>query len=142
MVSRGHRLAAAATAALIAAGSVPAVGADAMPPLRENARINDSLLAAAIGDEIRDNCPTISARMLVVLREMQKLKNYARAAGYSEAEVKAFLKSKEERNRMRGLRDAYLAENGVVTGDAESYCRLGRQEMRDKTLTGTLLRGR
>ncbi|ARE38568.1 hypothetical protein RGUI_0427 [Rhodovulum sp. P5] len=142
MIWGGRHTAAAVAAALFTAAGVPASGAQELPPLRENARIYDTLFAASLGDEIQKNCPTISARMFFVWQQAKKLENYARSLGYSEDEVKAFLKSKEERALMRARRDAYLADHGVVEGDAQSYCRLGREEMKNGTFTGSLLRGR
>ena len=111
-------------------------------PLREEAYINGALLSAAVGDEIRKNCPTISARYFTFFSERNKLKRYALDRGYSEAEIEAFIDSKVERERMERLRDAYLQANGVVKGDADSYCRLGRQEIAKGSLTGRLLRSR
>ena len=32
-----------------------------------------------------------------------------------------------------------MARNGVKKGDPESYCRLGRQEIANRTVTGSLL---
>ncbi len=109
-------------------------------PLREEAHINGALLSAAVGDEIRKNCPTISARFFTFFNERSKLKQYALDRGYSEREIETFIESKAEQKRMEGLRDAYLAENGVTEGDAESYCRLGRAEIAKGSLTGRLLR--
>ena len=112
----------------------------ALTPLPEEKHINQQLLAAAVGDEIRKNCPNISARMFVVWRKANALEDYARGKGYSEDQVNAFLKDKSERKRMEGLRNSYLATNGVTKGDADSYCALGQKEIKDKSLIGELLR--
>ena len=112
------------------------------PRISENAHIVNSLLAAAIGDEIRKNCPTISARLIRVYREAKELERFALNAGYSKDEVEAFLDSEDEKQAMRERRDAYLAANGVVSGDAESYCALGVKEIANGSLTGKLLRAR
>lgn len=112
----------------------------ARTPLAQDQRVNSSLLAAAVGDEIRKNCGSISARLFVVLNETNSLKRYALSQGHSEAEIKAFLSSATEKSRMKELRDQYLRRNGVVAGDAASYCRLGHQEITGKTLIGRLLK--
>lgn len=125
----------ALTAALFASTALVA-----KTPLAQDTRVKDSLLAAAVGDEIRKNCPSISARLFVVLAETNNLKRYALANGHSEAEIKAFLNSETEKRRMTGLRDQYLRQNGVVAGDATSYCVLGNAEIARKTLTGRLLK--
>lgn len=116
-----------------------ASGAMAQVPLNQNTHINGQLLAAAVGDVIRKTCPTVHARMFTVMSKANALKAYARAQGYSENEVKAFLKSDVEKARMNKLRDAYLAEQGAVPGDAESYCKVGRAEIEKGSLIGSLL---
>jgi hypothetical protein len=121
--------------------SLPAMAsADGKVPLPEEAHINAQLIAAAEGDMIRNNCPSIEARMLVVLDKMWALKSYAERQGYTEAEVKAFLKDKEQKARVKGAAAAYLASQGAVEGDAESYCRVGRAEIAKGSLLGSLLK--
>ena len=126
-----------ALAAILPAG---AAAAD-LPPLTQNERVVGEFLAAAVGDEIRKNCPTISARLFYVLRKANELERYARSLGYSDEDIRAFRKAPENKALLRQMRDDYLAQNGVSAGDAESYCRLGRQEMQNGTLIGSLLRG-
>ena len=127
------------TLALLLLLSAPAL-ALAKVPLRDEAHINAQLLAAQIGDILRKTCPQASARMFVVLGKMNDLESYARKQGYTDAEVKAFLKDKTEKARIRGLAEDYLAQAGAIKGDAESYCRVARDEVARGTLTGQLLR--
>ncbi len=117
-----------------------ATSAVALTPLPEEKHINDQLLAASVGDKIRKNCPNISARMFVVWQKANDLEDYARDKGYSEDEVKAFLKDKDERKRMKRLRNAYLEKNGVSEDNPDSYCALGEKEIKAKSLIGELLR--
>lgn len=119
---------------------VMATSAAALTPLPEEKHINDQLLAASVGDKIRKNCPSISARMFVVWQKANALEDYARDKGYSEDEVKAFLQDKDERKRMKRLRNAYLEQNGVSKNNPESYCALGEKEIKAKSLIGELLR--
>jgi len=114
----------------------------AATPLSEDGHVNASLLAAAVGDEIRKNCDSISARMFVVFSKTRALEKYALDQGHSEDEIKAFLKDKAERKRMRALRDAALKKGGVVKGNSASYCALGQKEIAADSLTGQLLRSR
>ena len=114
----------------------------AQEPLAKEKHINDSLRAGRIGDVIRKNCPSIDARMFVVLGKMEELKGYARKKGYSEDAVRAFLKDPKEKSRLKGEADAWLKQAGAVAGDGESYCKVGRAEIAKKTLVGTLLRSR
>ncbi|MFT4151407.1 MAG: DUF5333 domain-containing protein [Paracoccaceae bacterium] len=108
--------------------------------LNKNTHITNSLVAGRAGDVIRNTCPTISARMFTVWRKMEDLKSYALAQGYKEPEVRAFLKDKTEKARIRKLADEYLAKAGAKPGDVESYCRVGRNEIARGTLMGSLLR--
>ena len=54
--------------ALVATPLLP-LQAQAKPPLREVAAIDDALFDLGIADRIRKNCPTISARMLKAIGE-------------------------------------------------------------------------
>ena len=123
--------------AVVAVMGVPAT---AQTPLNQEARINSTLIAGQVGDTIRKTCPSISARMFVVLGELNALEDYARGQGYSEAEVKAFLKDKTEKARIKAAANAYLKKAGVVEGDVETYCVAGRAEIEKGTLAGSLLR--
>ncbi len=129
-----------AAALILAVVPVASARAQSLPPLSANKHVMDRLLAAAIGDAIRRNCPSISERSLVVRTEAFKLYNHARGLGYDHATIDGFLRDRVERRAVYAQRDAYLAANGVVPGDAESYCRVGRAEIESNSLTGMLLR--
>lgn len=125
--------------ALTLALSAP-LAAAAPVPLAQERHINAELLAAQVGDILRRTCPSASARMFVVLNRLNALEGYARAQGYSEAEVKLFLKDRVQKDRIRAEAEAYLAAAGAVPGDPESYCRVARDEVRKRTAVGSLLR--
>lgn len=116
--------------------AAPAFGAG----LENDAHVTDKLVAAQVGDIIRNACPSISARMIVVLGEMLSLKNYALGQGNSEDEIKAFLDSASEKARIKALAVDYLAKAGAKEGDAESYCAAGRAEIAAGSTAGQLLR--
>ncbi len=134
-----RKLVFAAAAVLAVATASGPTRAEALVPLAEEPHINESLMAAAVGDKIRKTCPTIYARMITVFFKARDLEKYARVKGYTEPEVEAFLDDKDEKKRVLALADAYLAANGVVEGDVDSYCRLGLAEIEDKSLIGSLL---
>ncbi len=119
-------------------GLLPA-RAGGLPPLSQNKYINESLIAAAIGEGIRRNCPTIGARIFRALGKANALKRYALSLGYSKAQIDAFINSPEDKARIIAAAKAYLAQNGVVEGQKETYCKLGRTEIAKGTLTGQLL---
>ena len=111
----------------------------AKPPLSENKRVTNTLVAAAIGEGIRQTCPSIHARLFLALKKAKALEKYALSLGYSKAEIEAFIKSPKEKARIISLARAYMQENGVVEGVKETYCRLGRAEIAKGSLTGQLL---
>lgn len=117
-----------------------AIPAAAQVPLNEETHINDSLRAARIGDTIRKTCPTISPRMYVVWKKARELERYALAQGYTRDEVELFLEDKAERARLKAEAADYLKKAGAVEGDAESYCKVGRDEIAKGSLIGQLLR--
>lgn len=116
--------------------ATPAV---ALQPLSQDQHVTGTLMSAAIGEEIRNKCSRISARLLRALAKARALERYALEKGYSEADVKAFLKSKTEKARIVSLARAYMVKNGVVEGQEATYCSLGRAEIAKGTLTGFLL---
>ncbi len=125
--------------AAVMAASVPA-SAQALVPLKDEAHINEQLVAASAGDQLRQNCPSLSARVLVVLGKLAELENYARAQGYTKQDVDVFLRDKVQKARIKDTAKAYLEKAGVVRGNVESYCEVGRQEIAKGTLVGSLLR--
>jgi len=128
---------AALTLAAFAVLSAPAM---AKVPLEDNQHITDSLMAGRVADVIRSTCPSISARMVTAYSKLEDLKKYAVDQGYTEAEVKAFLKDKSQKDRIKALAADYLAKAGAVEGDVESYCVVGRAEIDKGTLAGSMLR--
>ena len=97
-----------------------AVPAYATVPLNQNQHITDSLVAAKVGDSIRKTCPSITARMFTVLGKMNDLEAYARAQGYTEAEVKAFLKDPVEKKRINDLAASTKRSRSNQSGSAAS----------------------
>ena len=116
--------------------------AEAKQPLAEVKPITQGLLAVGLADEIRNNCPSISARMLRALTFMNKLKSEARALGYSDEEIRTFRKNRAEKAKMRARGEAYLKQNGVLKGQPETYCALGRAEIKKSSKIGALLRAK
>ena len=89
-----------------------AAPAFALEPLNTEKHINEALVAGRVADVIRNTCPSISAKMLTVLQELNALEAYLRDKGYTEAEVKAFRKNKDEKARIKGLANDYLTAAG------------------------------
>jgi hypothetical protein len=114
--------------------------AEGKVPLPEEAHINEQLVAAQAGDMLRKTCPTLKARTFYVLSKLSELKSYARAQGYTEPEVTAFLKDKAQKARIKATAVDYLTRAGVVDGDVASFCTAGRAEIAKGSLVGSLLR--
>ncbi|MFT4013459.1 MAG: DUF5333 domain-containing protein [Paracoccus sp. (in: a-proteobacteria)] len=113
--------------------------AAALESLSQEKYINDRLIAARVADRIRRTCPTINARLLYAYGEARKLKSYAQDKGYSNAQIDAFLDSKADKKRIYAVAEDYLTRNGAKAGDAQSFCVLGRNEIRAKSIIGSLL---
>lgn len=116
--------------------------ANAKPPLREVARIDDALLDLGVADIIRKNCPSISARMVAAVFYLRSLQTEARDMGYTDDEIEAYTKSDAEKARMRARGDAFFAARGVDTSDPQSYCALGLAEIEKSSRIGSLLRAK
>ena len=126
-------IAIALTAATLAA---PAL---ALEPLPQERYINDRLIAARVADRVRRECPSINARIVYARSQARALKRYAENKGYSSSEIDAFLDSKQDKARIYAAAEDYLTRNGARKGDAESFCRIGRNEIASKSVAGSLL---
>ncbi|NJS38633.1 MAG: DUF5333 domain-containing protein [Rhodobacteraceae bacterium] len=122
------------------AALVLAAPAYALVPINEEPTINNTLLQGFIGDAIDDNCSTIEARKLRALGELNKLRDYALAQGYSSAEVREFVTNKEEKARGKALAAEWLKERGAEPGNEAAYCKIGEEEIAKESLIGYLLR--
>ncbi|MGR3839238.1 MAG: DUF5333 domain-containing protein [Cognatishimia sp.] len=117
-----------------------AAAADAREPLKNVPSIWNGLLNIGIANEIRETCPDISARMLRATLRLNSIHNEAKSLGYSSEEIDAFRNSEANKAKMRAQGESYMTKNGVVAGDPDSYCALGRAEIAKSSQIGTLLR--
>lgn len=108
--------------------------------LRDHQQINDGLLIIAIGDKIQDNCPSIEPRMFKAYSFAKTLERLAKKDGYTDDEIRAFVKDKAEKSRVKGLADTYLAQRGVQQDDPLSYCMAGLNEIEKNSQIGVLLK--
>lgn len=125
--------------AMLSVLALPAV-AEAKPPLRDVKEIDDELYYIAIANEISEYCPSISGRRLKAIGVMWGLKSKANNLGYSDDEIRAYVESDAEKDRMRAKGEAYLARNGVSYEDQNSFCALGRKEIERNSAVGVYLR--
>ncbi|WP_411889942.1 DUF5333 domain-containing protein [Yoonia sp. SDW83-1] len=132
------------TPAFIAALTVATVALagnlSAQTALKDEIRVRDGIVHVGMAYEISEKCSSIRARTFRGISFLQELKNYALEQGYSEAEVEAYVKDKEEERRLIGIARTQLARLGVVEGDEASYCAVGRDQIERNTRVGWLLR--
>lgn len=112
----------------------------ALEPINENAVIREKLLQGFIGDAIADNCPTIKARTMKALGELNALRDYALEQGYEASVVREFVTSKAEKAKLKAEAAEWLKAKGAEPGNAEAYCKIGEEEIAKGTLAGSLLR--
>ena len=124
---------------VLALTGLPAWAEDKVP-LPEEAHINEQLIAAQAGEILRNTCPSIEARMFVVWDKAFALRQYAIDKGYTEPEVRAFVKDPVEKARVKAAAEAILAGSGAVSGDAASYCAAGKVEIAKGTFLGQIIR--
>ena len=120
-------------------GAVLATPAAALEPLSQEKYINDRLVAARIADRIRRTCPNNDGRIFYAYGEARKLKRYAENKGYSATQIDTFLDSKEERKRIYAVAEDYLTRRGARAEDPQSFCEIGRAEIGNKSIIGSLL---
>ncbi|MBY6090139.1 DUF5333 domain-containing protein [Pseudooceanicola sp. 502str34] len=125
----------------LAALTATAAAAD-LPPLRTVEKIDKNMLWVGIAIEISDNCPTIDARTLKGLAFLYDLRSQARELGYSDAEIKAYIKSDEEEDRIRALGENYMKSRGLDPAVTADLCTLGEQEIARNSQIGVLLKAK
>ena len=126
-------------AVLCAVLALPAM-AEAKPPLRDVKEIDNELYYIAIANEISDYCPSISGRRMKAIGVMWGLRSKANKLGYSDKEIRAYVESDAEKDRMRSKGEAYLAQNGVSYDKPNTFCKLGRAEIERNSAIGVYLR--
>ncbi len=145
-VRAGYRRGSARSLAVIMLGfsicAAPAVAAAGRPSLRDVPEIENTLFAAAIAYEIGEKCDSITTRRLKAAGMALQLRNRANALGYSDAEIKAYVKSDSEKARMRAKGEAFLTQNGVSYADPRTFCTFGRAEIEKSSAIGALLKAR
>lgn len=110
--------------------------------LRDVPEIDDNMLWVAMAIEISDKCDDIKPRTLRGLLFLNRLKDRAKAMGYSEEEITAYVKSKDEKARMRERGEAYMKSKGLNPADIGDLCTLGHAEIASSSQIGVLLKAK
>lgn len=114
----------------------------AKPPLRDVPEIDDNMLWVALAIEISDKCNEIDPRTLKGLSYLNSLKNKANALGYTNEEIRTYVKSDAEKARMREKGEAYVRARGLNPADTGDLCKLGHAEIARGSLIGVFLRAK
>ncbi|CUH66918.1 hypothetical protein TG4357_02716 [Thalassovita gelatinovora] len=128
------------TAAVLTIGMGCAASAKAA--LRDVPKIDDNMLWVALALEISDQCDEIKPRTLKGLLFLNSLKKTAKAMGYSDAEINDYVKSDEEKARMRNRGEAYVKSMGLNPADTGDLCTLGHAEIARNSQIGVLLKAK
>ena len=132
-----RRLSTLALLALLMSGPARADDWDA---LRADPVISEGLIQFAIARHIHNRCDEISARRIRALAYINALISQAEDLGYSRDEIRAYVNSEAEQDRVRALADERLATRGASPTQMAGYCTVGREEIAAGTEIGQLLR--
>ncbi len=101
--------------------------------------ISNGLFDMAVANEVGKRCPSIGTRKLRGLSFAQSLFSYAKSEGYSYSEVKAFIEDDAEKAKLKARVVPYLKEQGVDIDNNETFCPLGKREIKKNSQIGKLL---
>lgn len=122
--------------------AAPLSAANAKPHLRDVAEIENILFVAAIANEVDKKCDSIDGRRLKGYRMLFNLRMRANELGYSDAEIRAYVESDVEKDRMRTKGYKFLSQHGVDKNKPETFCAFGRAEIAKSSAIGALLKAR
>ena len=133
------RIAAILLAGIVAPGPAQADKYDA---LRADEKIENGVLIVAIGDIVRDYCPNFEARRMRSILFLNGLVGRAKDLGYSMDEIRAYVDSDAEKERV-GLRARqWLLQEGADFDRPATLCRIARDQIARDTAIGSLIRER
>ncbi|MGR3635180.1 MAG: DUF5333 domain-containing protein [Shimia sp.] len=122
--------------------TIAASTAWAKPLLREVSEIDDQIFWGVLAYEISEQCDSIDARSMKAVGDLWSLANKARSLGYSRDEIKTYIRSDEEKARMRKRGEAFLASKGVTYETPETFCTFGHAEIERNSAIGAYLRAK
>ncbi len=114
--------------------------ADAKSSMRDVPEIENMLFTVAIANEVGKKCGSLEGRWLRGYKMLFKLRRRANQLGYSDAEIRTYVESDVEKDRMRAKGYRYLESEGVVKNNPETFCALGRAEIAKSSAIGALLK--
>ncbi|MEM9319795.1 MAG: DUF5333 domain-containing protein [Pseudomonadota bacterium] len=138
------RLVLTATAATMMAllTTVGASRADEYDALRNDPEVENGVLIVAIGDLIRDNCPSIEDRRARSIPFLIGLVNRAQSLGYSRSEIEDYIDDDAEQARVMARAQTWLVQEGADLAAPETICTVARDEISAQSVIGRLIRER
>lgn len=121
-------------------GAWPATAATAKQPLSEVSRIDDQMLWVGLAIEIGERCETLGPRTLKGLGFLWDLRDEARKLGYTDDEIRAYVRSDAEKARIRGRGEDYVRSQGLDPALDADLCKLGAMEMEKGSQIGAFLK--
>lgn len=122
--------------------AVSATAGEARPSLRDVPEIENPLFAVAVASEVAESCDRLAPRTLKGLNQLYRIRARANALGYSDSEIKAYIKSDQEKSRMRAKGERLLTQEGVKLDQPETFCSYGLAEIEKNSAIGVLLRAK
>ncbi len=119
-----------------------ASGAFAARSLRDLKDVNEGLAVIAAGDLIQKNCPTISPRLVRAFFFAKELEAKAKAAGFDDDQIEAYVEDKAEKARVVGIARGYLISVGLDPARPETWCEVGLYEIERNSQIGVLLKAK
>ncbi|TNF57606.1 MAG: hypothetical protein EP307_13685 [Rhodobacteraceae bacterium] len=104
--------------------------------------MDDGVFTIALANLVRRRCDSLDGRVLKAMGILRDLKAEARALGYTQAEIDAYVDSDAEKERMKARAAALFEARGVDPDNPEDLCRFGREEIAQNSPVGVLLKAR
>ena len=128
--------------ALIVATALASAAPASARTLRDLPDVYEGLYDVAVANLVRKRCDSIEGRVFKGIGVLRKLKRNAMQAGFSEAEIDAFVDSDAEKEIMIARARKEFAARGVDPDKPEDLCRYGREEIAKNSAVGELLRAK
>ncbi|MCA0045267.1 DUF5333 domain-containing protein [Celeribacter litoreus] len=117
-----------------------AAAAAELPPLREQKAIDTNMLWAGLAIETSDQCPTLDLRTFKGLTFLWGVKTDASDLGYTDDQIRAYVESDAEKDRIRALGTKYIADAGFDPSTPEGLCAFGEAEIARGSIIGSFLK--
>ena len=126
----------------LVATTVTVSGVAAKTALSNVKEIDDKMLQVGLALEISEQCNSIAPRRLKGISFLWSVKSRANDLGYSDDEIDAYRKSRANKARIRARAEDYVKSKGLNPKSAADLCKLGKAEIANGSVIGSLLRAK